>query len=73
MSMSLCLSLGLKQVMCRLGTGISLDQVGAYFVAARGGRGGYGNAHFVSGKNRSPKQATPGTCGEEKQYTFFTR
>jgi hypothetical protein len=69
-SLSLSLSRSLKYMLCRLGTGVSLDQVGAFFVAARGGRGGYGNAHFVSGKHRSPKQATSGTCGEEKQYTF---
>src|SRR5215471_1850602 len=33
---------------------------------ARGGRGGHGNAHFVSSSNRAPKKAEDGAPGEEK-------
>jgi GTP-binding protein len=57
-----------KKLIVKLGTGVSLDRVGAYFVAARGGRGGYGNARFATGEQRSPQHATPGTRGEEKHY-----
>jgi GTP-binding protein len=33
---------------------------------ARGGRGGHGNAHFVSSTNRAPQRAQDGHPGEEK-------
>jgi GTPase len=33
---------------------------------AKGGRGGFGNAHFVSSSNRAPKKAQDGAPGEEK-------
>jgi GTP-binding protein len=32
---------------------------------AKGGKGGLGNMHFKSSVNRSPRQATPGTEGED--------
>ena len=38
---------------------------GETFVAARGGRGGLGNAHFSSGSNRTPRFASKGKEGEE--------
>jgi GTP-binding protein len=34
---------------------------------ARGGRGGRGNARFVSSTNRAPRRVEPGESGEEKQ------
>ena len=37
---------------------------GESVVAARGGRGGRGNAHFKSATNRAPRQHTPGGVGE---------
>ena len=33
---------------------------------AKGGRGGHGNAHFVSSSNRAPKKAQDGALGEAK-------
>ena len=45
---------------------VDLDQPGARWVAARGGRGGQGNIHFATAWNRAPRTATPGTEGEER-------
>jgi len=47
-----------------------LVAVGDQFVAARGGRGGMGNAHFKSATNRAPRQCTPGEDGERRLLTL---
>src|ERR687888_1353087 len=43
-----------------------LTQVGQRAVIARGGNGGFGNAHFKSSTNRAPRHANPGQSGEER-------
>src|SRR6201987_921152 len=35
-------------------------------VLAKGGNGGFGNAHFKSSTNRAPRHANPGLAGEER-------
>jgi GTP-binding protein len=43
-----------------------LTEVGQRVVLAKGGNGGFGNAHFKSSTNRSPRRANPGQIGEER-------
>ncbi len=42
-----------------------LTEPGQRWIAARGGRGGKGNAHFTSSTNRSPRFAQEGPPGDE--------
>ncbi|MEJ2033612.1 MAG: GTPase ObgE [Deltaproteobacteria bacterium] len=39
---------------------------GDQYLAARGGRGGRGNSHFASARNRTPRHAEKGRPGEER-------
>jgi GTP-binding protein len=43
-----------------------LTQPGQRIVIARGGDGGFGNAHYKSSTNRAPRRADPGWPGEER-------
>jgi GTPase len=40
---------------------------GARWLAARGGRGGFGNAHFATSTNRAPRYHQDGSEGEERE------
>ncbi len=44
-----------------------LTEVGQRALVAQGGRGGRGNARFVSSTNRAPRRADPGEAGEVRQ------
>jgi GTPase len=50
-----------------------LKEAQQQFVVAAGGRGGKGNAHFVSSTNRSPRFAQPGEPGEDKELEIELR
>jgi GTPase len=42
-----------------------MTAVGQRYIAARGGNGGFGNAHFKSATNQAPRHANPGLLGDE--------
>ncbi len=43
-----------------------LDRPGQEVILARGGDGGFGNAHYKTATNRAPRRADPGWPGEER-------
>ncbi|MFW6169387.1 MAG: GTPase ObgE [Planctomycetota bacterium] len=47
-----------------------LVEPGDQFIAARGGKGGKGNAHFKSATNQAPREWTEGEEGERRRLTL---
>lgn len=45
---------------------VDMVEAGQTVVLARGGDGGFGNAHYKSATNRAPRKTTPGWPGEER-------
>ncbi len=45
---------------------VDLDEPGKQIVIAEGGKGGFGNEHFKSATNQTPREATPGGEAVEK-------
>jgi GTP-binding protein len=43
---------------------------GEVLIAARGGKGGYGNTHFKSATNRAPRDTTSGEEGEKRKIVL---
>lgn len=64
------LDLPMGSIVRNLGTGeeVSLLKEGEKVLLLKGGRGGYGNEHFKSSTNRSPKEHVPGTKGQEGEF-----
>lgn len=50
-----------------------LAQPGQEVIIARGGKGGYGNTHFVSSTHQSPRIARKGDLGEERSVILELR
>jgi GTP-binding protein len=50
-----------------------LERPGEKVIVAAGGRGGKGNAHFVSSTHRSPRFAQPGEPGQERELEIELR
>lgn len=50
-----------------------LSTVGAEVIAAKGGKGGKGNAFFATSTNRAPRFAQPGIPGEERTLLLELR
>lgn len=46
---------------------VDLVKPGQDFIAASGGAGGFGNAHFKSAQHQSPREATDGEPGEARE------
>src|SRR5258707_10021332 len=42
-----------------------LTEIGDHAILAKGGNGGFGNAHFKSSTNRAPRRANPGLADQE--------
>jgi len=50
-----------------------LNEVGKEFIICHGGKGGLGNVHFKSSRNRAPRRFTEGTPGEEGWFLLEMR
>lgn len=66
------LNLPIGSIVKNIDTGeeVTLLKEGEKVLVLKGGRGGYGNEHFKSSTNRSPKEAVPGQKGQEGYFTI---
>ncbi len=46
---------------------VELTEPGGEWTAARGGKGGRGNPHFATARNRAPRKSEPGRPGRERR------
>ncbi|MEK7581993.1 MAG: GTPase ObgE [Patescibacteria group bacterium] len=71
----LTLSFPLGTVIKNLETGeeISIEKDGEKILLLKGGIGGYGNEHFKSSTNRTPKESTSGKKGQEADFFIELR
>jgi GTP-binding protein len=46
---------------------VEITAPGQEWVAARGGKGGRGNPHFATARNRAPRKAEPGKSGQSRR------
>jgi GTPase len=46
---------------------VDFTQAGQEFVVAKGGRGGWGNKHFATSTNQTPREHTDGRAGQTKR------
>lgn len=67
----LVLDLPIGSIVKNIDTGVeyTLLKEGEKIAVLKGGRGGYGNEHFKSSTNRSPKEHIPGTKGFEGNFS----
>ena len=64
---------GLRSPVSALAPIADLTRDGEEFVLCEGGKGGKGNVHFKSSKNRAPIKYTEGGEGEQGQFLFELR
>ncbi|MEK7558657.1 MAG: GTPase ObgE [Patescibacteria group bacterium] len=71
----LTLSFPLGTVIKNLATDeeISIEKEGERILLLKGGTGGYGNEHFKSSVNRTPKESTAGKPGQEADFFIELR
>lgn len=71
----LTLSFPVGTVLKNIETGeeISIEKEGEKILLLKGGGGGYGNEHFKSSVNRTPKEWTPGKPGEAGKFFIELR
>lgn len=62
------LPIGSKITNAESGAYVYLEEVGQRELLLKGGAGGYGNEHFKSSINTTPKKATKGTLGEDGNF-----